>query len=358
MKILDRYILKNFLINLFIAVVSWLIIFLVVDIIENLSKFLDRDATFNQVFMYYVYYVPYIISLTLPVAMLLSALFTASGMSQKNEITAQLSAGISLYRTLAPLFILAVFISIGAGFFNETVVPEANQRRLDLKRYDIEHKTRPNAKSRTNIFRQDQAERKISIKYYNGKSKTARRISIKRFNGSTLVERIDAAIMEWKDNHWLLQKGKIRFFKDDTERVVVFEDTVLADLNIQPDDLIELQKMPEEMGYAELSDFIAELKSIGADARKWIVERHLKVAMPFANFIVVLLGAPLAARRRRGGISLNFGVSLLVTFIYFIIIRVGQVLGHQGTLNPVLGAWLGNLVFLSIGLYTLLAVRK
>ncbi len=358
MKILDRYILKRFIINLFIAVAAWLIIFLVVDIIENLSKFLDRDATFNQVFMYYLYYVPYIISLTLPVAMLLGALFTASSMAQRNEITAQLTSGISLYRLLMPLFIIAVFISVGAGFFNETIVPEANQRRLDIKRYDIERKTRPSAKSRTNIFRQDQAQRKVSIKYYNGKSKKARRISIKRFNGSTLVERIDASTMEWKEDHWLLQNGKVRHFKDDKETVHIFKDSVLSDLTLRPDDLIELQKMPEEMGYAELSDFIAELQSIGADARKWIVERHLKVAMPFANFIVVLLGAPLAARRRRGGISLNFGVSLLVTFIYFIIIRVGQVLGYQGTLNPILGAWLGNLVFLTLGLYTLLLVRK
>ena len=358
MKILDRYILRKFIINLFIAVAAWLVIFLVVDIIENLSKFLDRDATFDQVFMYYLYYVPYIISLTLPVAMLLSALFTASSLAQNNEITAQLSSGISLYRILIPLFIIAVFISIGAGFFNETIVPEANQRRLDIKRYDIERKTRPSAKSRTNIFRQDQAQRKVSIKYYNGKSKKARRISIKCFNGSTLVGRIDAATMEWKDDHWLLQNGKIRTFKDDRETVHIFKDTVLTDLTLQPDELIELQKMPEEMGYAELSTFIAELQSLGADARKWIVERHLKIAMPFANFIVVLLGAPLAARRRRGGISLNFGVSLLVTFIYFIIIRVGQVLGYQGTLNPILGAWLGNLVFLTLGLYTLLSVRK
>ncbi|HID39258.1 MAG TPA: LPS export ABC transporter permease LptG [Calditrichaeota bacterium] len=358
MKILDRYILKKFLINLFIAVSTWLIIFLVVDIIENLSKFLDRDATFNQVFMYYMYYVPYIISLTLPVAMLLAALFTASGLAQKNEITAQLSSGISLYRILIPLFIIALFISIGAGFFNETIVPEANQRRLDIKRYDIERKTRPKAKSRTNIFRQDQTQRKVSIKYYNGKSKKARRISIKRFKGSKLIERIDATTMEWKDDHWLLHNGKVRTFKNGKETVYVFKDSVLTDLTLQPDDLIELQKMPEEMGYAELSRFIAELQSIGADTRKWIVEQHLKIAMPFANFIVVLLGAPLAARRRRGGISINFGVSLLVTFIYFIIIRVGQVLGYQGTLNPVLGAWLGNLVFFTLGLYTLLSVRK
>jgi lipopolysaccharide export system permease protein len=103
---------------------------------------------------------------------------------------------------------------------------------------------------------------------------------------------------------------------------------------------------------------IGELQQIGGDARKWIVDLNLKIAMPFANFIVVLLGAPLASRKKRGGAGFNFGISLMISFIYFILIRTGQVLGHQGTLTPILAAWLGNLVFISIGLYTLLSVRK
>ena len=88
------------------------------------------------------------------------------------------------------------------------------------------------------------------------------------------------------------------------------------------------------------------------------MERHLKISLPFASFIVVLIGAPLASRKRRGGMGFNFGVSLLVSFTYFIVIRTGQVLGHQGILEPLLAAWLGNLIFLSIGLFSLLAIRK
>ena len=122
LKYLDRNVLRKFLINLFIALLTWLIIFLVVDIIENLSRFLDKNATLGQVFRYYVYFIPYIISLTLPVAMLLSALFTMSTFAQYNEIVAQLSSGISLYRLLAPVLILAVLISILAAFFNEFIV--------------------------------------------------------------------------------------------------------------------------------------------------------------------------------------------------------------------------------------------
>lgn len=112
------------------------------------------------------------------------------------------------------------------------------------------------------------------------------------------------------------------------------------------------------MSYSELVQFIDELKAIGADSRKWVVEKYLKISLPLANFIVVLLGAPLASRKRKGGMGLNFGLSLLISFTYFIIIRVGQVLGHNGSLHPLLAAWLGNLVFLLAGAIALLKVRK
>lgn len=358
LRILDRYLLKRFLINLFIAVVTWILIFLVVDIIENISKFIDRSATFEQFALYYLYYIPYIISLTLPVAMLLSVLFSLSVFAQNNEVVAQLSAGVSLYRILIPLFILAILISIMAGFFNELIVPEANQRRLDLKRYEIYKEPKPEEKSRSNVYRQDSDRRKIIVKYFNGKSNEARTVSIQSFNGPTLVERIDAKRMIWQEDHWLLKDGKVRVFQEEKEYLYSFADSAFRSTNIKPENMIELQKKPEEMSFSELNKFIAELQSIGADARKWIVERHLKLSVPFANFIVVLLGAPLASRKRRGGIGLNFAFSLLISFVYFIIIRVGQVFGHQGNLEPLIAAWLGNLIFLSLGIYGLLTVRK
>ncbi|MCD4692412.1 MAG: LptF/LptG family permease, partial [Calditrichales bacterium] len=327
-KILDIYLSKRFLINLLIAVLTWIVIFLVVDVIENISKFIDRGATIQQFLLYYLYYIPYIISLTLPIAMLLSSLFTLNSFAQNNEIIIQYSSGISLYRLLFPLFILAIIISSFAGVFNELIVPEANQRRLDMMRYDISKKQRESNKSRSNIYIQDTAKRKFVIKYFNGKTNTARNVSIQTFDGAVLVERIDAEKMIWENDRWLLKNGRMRKLTGETEELTAFKDSVLNETRIKPENLIVLQKKPEEMSYSELNYFIGELQAIGADAKKWLVERHLKLAMPFANFIVVLLGAPIASRKRRGGMGLSFGLSLLVSFVYFIIIRTGQVFGH------------------------------
>jgi len=355
---LDRYILKQFIINLIIGIIAWIIIFVIVDLIENISHFLDRGATFGQIFFYYFYYIPYIISLTLPVAVLLSTLFTVSAMSVNNEIVAQLSAGISLYRTLRPLFITALFISIAAFFFNEITVPRANQKRYDIKRYQVDKQPRPQARSRSNIFLQISRDQTLSAKFYNGSNNRAIEVSIKKFNGSELIERLDAKSMQWQDSTWKLLNVTLRIFTKQQETLIRKPDTILTDLPVVPDDLALVQKKPEEMSYSELTGFISELKAIGADPRKWIVEKYLKISLPFANFIVVLLGAPLASRKRKGGMGLNFGISLLISFTYFIIIRVGQVLGHNGSLPPLLAAWLGNIVFLFAGVVALFKVRK
>jgi len=358
MKKLHQYLLKKFIVNLFVAVSGWIVIFVIINMIEKLSTFIDHDATLQQFFLFYLYFIPYIISLTLPIAMLLAVLFAVSNLAQHNELIAQLSSGISLYKILSPLFIAAFFISILSGFFNEYVVTSSNQRRLDLMRYDIEKNPRNHGKFRNDIYVQDTETRKMYLKYFNGKKNEGTEISLQTFTGSVMVERIDAKKMDWQDSSWVLHNASLRKFSGDHEQIRQIADTTITDSRIKPKNLVRIQKKPEEMSFAELDIFINELTDIGANPRKWLVERHLKIALPFANFIVILIGAPFASRKRRGGTGLSFGLSLLISFSFFIIIRFGQVLGHQGTLEPLLAAWLGNLVFLGLGLYTLFTVRK
>lgn len=358
MKKLDIYLLKKFIVNLFIAVSGWIVIFIIINMIEQVSMFVDNNATIKQFILYYAYFIPYIISLTLPIAMLLAVLFAVSNMAQNNEIIAQLSSGISLYKILTPLFLVAFFISVGSIFFDEYIVPISNLKRLDLERYDIEKNPRNLGRINNNINLQDTENRKMTVKYFNGRRNEGRDVSFQTFDGPVMIERIDAEKMFWIDSSWTLKDARIRRFKNGAEILNQTSDTTIADSRIRPKNLIDIQKKPEEMSFAELTDFINELRSIGADPRKWVVDRHLKVALPFANFIVILIGAPFASRKRRGGIGLSFGLSLLISFSFFILIRVGQVLGHQGTLEPFLAAWMGNLVFLSLGLFSLFSVQK
>jgi lipopolysaccharide export system permease protein len=356
--LLDRYLVRKFIYNLIFSVLAFIIIFLVIDAIENIDKFIDRKAEVNDIIFYYIYYIPYIISLTLPVAMLLACLFAVGNMTQHNEIVAQKSAGVSLYRLFAPLFIVGFFLSIAAGFFNEMVVPWTNQERLDIYRYNIKKNPRNSGTNRSNIYLQDRNDRRIAITFFNGRTNEALKVSLQYFDGPKVIRRIDAAKMRWLGENWLMTDVIERSFSGNEELVIHMAELPVNDLNIKPDNLLELQKKPEEMSYAELNIFIDEMTAIGAEARKWVVELYMKISYPFANFIILLFGAPIAAAKRRSGTALGVGISLLACFIYFLFIRTGQVLGHQGSLTPFLGAWFGNIIFGVAGLYSLLTARK
>ncbi len=360
MTILDRYILRKFFTIFLFVILGMIVVFVVIDLIENLDKFLSYHARTSQVVLYYFYYIPFIIILTLPIDVLISTLFSMGTMAQHNEVIACQSAGISLYRLLAPVLIAAFFISVLTGLATETVVVDANRARLDLYRFDIKKEKRLPVKTRNQIALQDGPNRQVFIRYYNESRKIARSVTIIFFDSTRITRRLDAQRMEWDEqNHfWILHQVAVRTFQG-TEEVVMRQDTLhYIPARIQPSDLMEMERKPEEMKFTELRRFIQRMQGLGIDVRKWLVDLHMKIAYPFTNFIIVLFGAPLASRKRRSGPAVAFAVALLITFVYFIFLQSGQVLGHDGTLPPWLAAWLGNIVFGLGGIGVLIAIRK
>jgi lipopolysaccharide export system permease protein len=360
MRIIDRYIIKKFLAILFYTTMAFIVIFVVVDLIENLDKFLSSEAKFLDVVLYYIYFIPYIILLTLPVNMLLSCLFSLGSMAQYNELISCLSAGVSLYRIVLPILILAAIISVASGVAGETVVPETNRRRMDIFRYDIRKQPRMQGGTQRQISLQDRGGRQLSIEYFDARKQKAEKVNIVWREGNTIRERWDVKSMVWDTSRseWKLNQVIQRKFTDTGEEISEHDLLWYQDSQVFPEDLVDLQVKPEEMNYVELNRFVDKMLSLGADARKWLVELYMKISYPFANFIIVLFGAPLASRKRRSGPALGFALALLISFVYFLFVRSGQVLGRDGTLDPLLGAWIGNIVFGIGGILLMLRVRK
>ncbi len=360
MTILDRYIIRRFLSVLFFTILAFIVIFVIIDLIENLDKFLSFDATFNQVFRYYVYYIPFIIILTLPVCMLLSSLFSLGTMAQYNEIIAIKASGVSLYRILLPVLGLAFIISIISGVAGETVVPAANRARLDIYRFEIKKEKRRIATARQELALQDGKDRQVYIQFYETAKKRAHRVTILWVKGERITKRLDARYMQWDDNRkeWTLINITARTFTDSTETVNHYDTLRYTISQITPTDLLDLEIQPEEMTYAELNRFVDKMLAMGADARRWLVDLYMKISYPFANFIIVLFGAPLASKKRRSGPAIGFAVALLISFIYFLFLRTGQVLGHKGDLSPWFAAWIGNIVFGVGSIFMLFRVKN
>src|SRR5438105_9070062 len=134
MRRIDRYFLKQFLLTAVFALVAFILLFVVIDMMENLDDFLDRHATPDIIARYYFYFIPEIVKLMIPVAILLAALFTTSRFTMYNELTAVKSSGVSLYRFMMPVVAVALLISLLSVYFNGWVVPLANKKKLEMGR--------------------------------------------------------------------------------------------------------------------------------------------------------------------------------------------------------------------------------
>jgi lipopolysaccharide export system permease protein len=360
-KLIDRYIVKNFVTTTFFALLAVILIFIIIDAMENLGDLVDRQATFKTILLYYFYFTPEIIKLITPVALMLGSLFVTARLSTQNEWTAMKACGMSLYRIMIPYLVVAFVVSGMSVYFNSWIVPKANKKKLTIER-EYMQKNRVSG-SGANIYVQDSPTKILSMGYFDDSRAIASRVSIQDFsdtNFTMLVSRVDAQTMEWDSagHRWMLREGVRRWFTHDKERIEKFSMEPAGKLHFDPDDLRKKQEQPDEMDYSTLKQFIENQQRAGQDVSRWLVDLYYKFSFPFASVIVVLFCVPFASVKRRGGIGVQIGISLLVTFIYLVFLKVSQVFGYNGDIPPLLTAWLANLAFLAGAIYITLRVPK
>lgn len=327
---------------------------------ENLDDFIDHDVPPHIILQYYFVFIPEITRLMLPVSVLLAALFTAGKMSSLNELTAIKSSGISLYRYTAPFLVTALIISLLAIYFGGYVVPFANKHKVYIER---NYMKKGIVRTGSNIFFQDSPTRIVTISYYDILNNKANRVSIENFNKTnpTVIDaKVDARMMKYDSTKrdWVLHRGIKRIFNNTTEKVVKFDSMRINDLNFTPSEVIKKQRKPEEMTLSELKDYETDLLNAGNDPTRIEIEYDSRIAFAFANFVVVLFGLTISSNRRRGGLAVQFGISVLFTFIYLVLMKISVAFGKNGLLDPLLTAWGANILFLIAGIVNLVRVRK
>lgn len=360
MKILDKYLVKQFLQTVVFGLIAFTVLFVIIDLMENMDDFIDQNVSSNIIVEYYFVFVPEIFRLMIPVAVLLACLFTVGKMSTLNELTSMKASGVSLYRFMIPFLVTGLFISVLAAVFGGYVVPAANKHKVNIEQIYMKKGL---VAVGGNIIFQDSKTRIVNILSYSTFSGQANRVSIQDFdtdNYTKMISRIDANSMKYDsaNNKWILTGGTKRYFTDNTERAETFAELRLEDLNFKPDDVLKKQQKPEELTLDELRDLADERLRSGNDPTSIEIEYHSRYAFAFASLVVVFFGLPISANKRKGGLAVQFGVSLLVTFLYLVFMKVSQAFGKNGVMDPVITAWFANFIFLAVGIVNLLRVQK
>jgi lipopolysaccharide export system permease protein len=266
MKIVDRYLVTEYLRNLLLITLSFLSLFLIIDFFEKIRMFLSNHATFAQMGSYFLFRIPMVISQILPAAVLLASLLTCGYLSRHSEITAMKANGISLYRIAIPILTIAAMTSLLIFFLSEWVTPHTNDRAENIRLVEVQKQ--PSLGS----FKQDQiwyrGQKGIyNFRLFDARTGTLQGITIHYLDRQmNLLMRLDADKGEWKEGRWLFHNVLITRFPAGEFPVLSRSVQEFVDLPERPADFQMVQKDVEVMGYFELKRYIRKLQSEGYDA--------------------------------------------------------------------------------------------
>src|SRR5213076_1360027 len=150
MRLLDRYVIRNFVQVYFYCIAGFISIWLIFDVSDNISSFIDNHIGLPLVVRYYATQIPQVFIILLPVALLLSLLFALGRMSRANEIVSMLTAGVSLPRVLLPLIGIGLITAAASMALNYSLAPHAELAR---KAFLSEAHARPERRIEGQIFR-------------------------------------------------------------------------------------------------------------------------------------------------------------------------------------------------------------
>lgn len=349
LKTIDWYIIRKFIGTYVYSIILIICVVVVIDMSEKLDVFHDHHAPAKAIiFDFYMNFIPYFINLFSPLFTFIAVIFFTSKMAGNTEIIAILSSGVSFNRMLLPYAVSAAIIAALTFVLGGYVIPPANSVRLDFE--DKYYKQ----------FKQEYAHN-IQIQVDNGvvayierfqeKRNSGVRFSLDKFNGKTLVSRMTADSIIWKNGyHWIAKNYLIREFnglREQIRRGARIDTTIKM---LPADFFITTQEAPQ-MTNSKLNGYINRQTARGVgNTQAFEIEYYKRFANPLAAFILTLIGVSLSSRKVRGGMGLYLGIGIGLSSLYILFNTVSSSFAANGSLPALVAVWLPNAIFLIIGL--------
>jgi lipopolysaccharide export system permease protein len=351
--LIDIYIIKKFLGTFFFSLVLIMGIAVIFDFAEKLDEFIQKNAPVKAIiFDYYLNFIPYFATLFSPMFVFITVIFFTSKMAYNTEIIAILNSGMSFRRMMYPYFISATLIALFTFSLTNFVIPHSNVVRLD---FEAKYWRDPGFRrtSINSIHRQVYPNVYVYMGSYNAKTRSGYNFSIEKFDDhGKLLSKLTAKTVRWDTvtNKWGAWSYHIRDI-DSLEEHITSGRRIDTTLTIKPADFGRSPEFVGTMNYGELKRYVALLKMQGSDELKlYLNEYHRRFATPFAIYILTLIGVSLSSKKIRGGIGMQIGLGLILSFSYILFLQFSSQFSLKGSLSPMLAMWLPNIVYTVIAL--------
>jgi lipopolysaccharide export system permease protein len=365
---LDRYVATEFLRIFLVTSLGFPLLVFVVDLVDNLKRYTDRQIPVPDIALSYWYFLPDTAYKVLPAAVLFATVFTVGNLTRHTELTAAKASGMSFHRVVRPIFLLSV-LAAGLALLIGELSPPANSKRLLLLRESCQTHSAPSGGlvvcNESNITRYNfvfggDEGRVVRATYLNVPEGRLQSVEVEQRGDSlTPTVLVSAEGGTWfADRGWVLRGGHVHVLPDGMQDLVVGFDSLIDRRMVEtPAELRASDKTSDEMTYGQLARFIATLERSGADVRGLRVELMLKIAIPVTCILIAMFGAPLATSTQRGGTAFGIGVSLGTTVFILLLIQLTKAVGKSGVVSPELAAWFPNLLVAAAAALLLARVR-
>ncbi len=393
--ILPRYILRQHLGPFCFSLAVITMIFLLDLLFRYLNRILSKGLPLAFVLEFFVLNLAWILATAVPMAVLTATLMTFGRLAADNESAAMHACGISLWRQAAPVLGCAALLAMGLVWFNDVILPDCNLRVRTLATEMM--KKKPTAQIEPGVWYKQIPQYGLLVQALkdsgghtrahslliedNSEPEIRRTISarsglIQAHNGSDLLQLtlFEGEIQELnltqveqfrrltfaKHTLALGAKDSTRTEHETQARTDREKSTPLmweevskarAEIALLQGSLAQLPAQANLAGLREAK--LAEISRLESIAQGLLVEIHKKYAIPAACLVFVLIGAPLGALTRRGGIGTGAGLSLFFFLFYWAGLIGGEVLADRQMLSPIFAMWFANLItgMLGVGVF-------
>lgn len=327
------------------------------DVTEKLDAFLSAPIR-ETVFDYFVSFLPYFAVQLSPLFVFIAVIFFTSKMAGNSEIIAMLSAGVSYRRLLVPYMVGAAVIAGLTFWLANYAIPPSNVKRLAYTNKYVKSKQETTG---TNIQLQVKPGVIAYMGRYERNQHTGYRFSLDKFEGKTLVSRMTAQSIVYdtvRPYHWHARDYMIRDFKGRQESIRrgTGIDTIIP---IEPQDFLISANDQETFTTPQLASYIEKQRKRGvANIEAFEIEKEKRYAMTAAAFILTLIGMALSSRKSKGGMGLNIGIGLLLSFSYILFSTITSSFAISGATSARVAMWIPNVMYLIIGVVLYLRAAR
>ncbi|MGH9867731.1 MAG: LptF/LptG family permease [Candidatus Polarisedimenticolia bacterium] len=353
----DRYLLRH-LVGMTCIVGLSLVVLFTLFYAVNLIDEMARDSSMALLGRYLAYLQPQaVFSYVAPISICIGTLVTFALLARSHQLVALRAGGISLLRVATPFVLASIALAILSFFAHDVVLPISNQRANQV--LDQIRKRSPRSYLRPErrwVFGSQGLL--LNFSDFNPRTQEFQDLSLFKFQPGSfdIQERTFAKRAVWHEGAWSLMDGWVRGFEDGVEHYKAFSTLGASDLD-PPAYFTQDWKAPDQMDYGELRRYVVDLERRGYDTRELRVGLYRKLSIPAVCIVMVLMSLPFAVRVERRGPVFAIGLSILLVFVYYMVLQLFGKMGETAMLPPLLAAWAPNLIFGGLGLYATMSAR-